>query len=165
VPRVAARASQGKSRTGFFRQTEKYSLDSGRKIPRLTGAEIRLICREIGASSNDPASKMDEILAPLIPLQPHGRRPDAPRNERGEYVSEPQTSHVKSGGNSRTYIIRRLSRDGHHELTGLVRSRKISAREASIRAGWGGSPRTHRQPKPDEPKPIDPETFAKILVG
>jgi hypothetical protein len=47
----------------------------------------------------------------------------------------------------------------------MIRRREISARAAARKAGFGGSPRTHRPPKPAEPKPIDPVTFAKILVG
>jgi hypothetical protein len=56
-----------------------------------------------------------------------------------------------------------LARDGKTVLLGLLRNREISAREAAKKAGYGG--RTHRQPKPKEPEPVDVETFVKSLIG
>jgi hypothetical protein len=70
---------------------------------------------------------------------------------------------VTKRGNSRTYIIERLSRDGHHILTAMVRNRQISAYAAARKAGFGGPPRTHRQPKPS-PKPSI-EDFVRALIG
>jgi hypothetical protein len=98
----------------------------------------------------------------LTPLAPHGRRPDAPRNERGQYVSEPKNAAVKSGGNGRTYIIRRLARDGRTELVAMVRSGRMSAYEAAKRAGYGG---TSHRPKPSEPPQPSIADFVKALIG
>jgi hypothetical protein len=42
----------------------------------------------------------------------------------------------------------------------MIRERKISARAASIRAGWGGKPKKHR---PDYLKP--PKLDVKALIG
>jgi hypothetical protein len=70
---------------------------------------------------------------------------------------------VTQRGNSRTYIIERLSRDGHHTLTAMVREGRMSAYAAARKAGFGGPPRTHRLPT-DPPKPsID--DFVKTLIG
>jgi len=101
----------------------------------------------------------------FTPLAPHGRRRNAPRNERGQYVSEPKITNVKSGGNGRTYIVRRLLRDQKTELIAMVRRREISARAAAQRAGFCLPPKSHRPPKSAEPKPVDVDTFVKSLIG
>ena len=103
----------------------------------------------------------------LTPLTPHGRRLDAPRDERGRYLPQAKTDAVNSGGNGRTYIVRRLMRDGRTELVAMVREGRMSAYAAARKAGWAGRPRTHRQPKPLEPEPPKPsiEDFVKMLIG
>src|SRR5262249_17255015 len=98
------------------------------------------------------------------PLRAHGRSASAPRDTRGRYLSQPKSDRVTSRGNSKTYIIKRLPRGGHHVLNRMIRNREIFAGEGARRAGFGGPPRTHRPPKPSEPV-VDPKTFAKILVG
>jgi hypothetical protein len=89
---------------------------------------------------------MDDEPALLLP---HGRPPDAPRDDRGRWLPEPKSNVVTSRGNSRTYIVRRLARGGHHVLIGMILNREISARAAARRAGFGGPPRSHR-PEPEQ---------------
>jgi hypothetical protein len=47
----------------------------------------------------------------------------------------------------------------------MIRRREISAYKAAKKMGFGRPPRTHRPPNSDKPEPIDPVTFAKMLVG
>jgi len=102
----------------------------------------------------------------LPPLGPHGRRPNAPRDARGKWLSEPKGDRVTSRGNSKTYIVKRLRRGGHDVLIGMIRRREISAYAAARKAGFGGPPRTHRPPKPQEPEPVvDVDTFVKALIA
>jgi hypothetical protein len=110
---------------------------------RQTQTSIKV--RRIRASPTLVFARMTDELTPLAP---HGRRPDAPRDARGKWLSEPKGDRVTSRGHAKTYIVRRLSRDGRHDLTALVRNREISARQASIRAGWGGPPKTQRPEQP-----------------
>jgi hypothetical protein len=99
-------------------------------------------------------------------LGPHGRPANARRKKNGQYASEPAKSNrVTSRGNSKTYTVARLTRDGAHILIGMLRRREISARKAAKKAGWGGPPRTHRAP-PEAPAPLTPTTVnIKALIG
>src|SRR5262245_46267908 len=83
----------------------------------------------------------------------------------GPRVKGQRGNGVTKRGNSRSYIIERLSRDGHHTLTAMVRNREISAYAAARKAGFGGPPRTHRPPKPPEPPKPSIEDFVKMLIG
>src|SRR5215468_12792874 len=97
-----------------------------------------------GASREDILAALEQMFAAFMALRAHGRSASAPRDTRGRYLSQPKSDRVTSRGNSKTYIIKRLARGGHHVLIGMVRNREISAREGARRAGFGGPPRTHR---------------------
>jgi hypothetical protein len=112
--------------------------------------------RGIGVFLELSDAKMDDNGSQLR-LGKHG----GPRikGQRSNDVTLPQR------GNSRTYIVHRLARDGRTDLVAMVRNRQISAYAAARKAGFGGPARTHRQPKPKEPEPVDVETFVKSLIG
>jgi hypothetical protein len=76
---------------------------------------------------------MDDI----VPLGPHGRPSGAKRGAKGRYAQEPVKADRISYGDGRLYILRRLSRDGHHILIALMRNREISGQAAAARAGFG----------------------------
>jgi hypothetical protein len=93
------------------------------------------------------------------PLSPIGRPRNAPRGIDGRYLPEPgKGKQVTTRGNGRLYIIKRLSRDGRHDLVALVRNREISAKNALAQARWGAQ---KQPPKTPAPVKID----VKALVG
>jgi hypothetical protein len=95
----------------------------------------------------------------LPPLKPNGQPPNAPRNARGQYLPGPGITKQKArNGNGRTYIVRRLSRDGRFDLVAMVRERKISAAAAARRGGFG-----YRKPQSKSLKP--PRLDVKALIG
>lgn len=52
---------------------------------------------------------------------------------------------LKERGTSRAYILARLERDGDKELAAMVRAKKLSAKAASIKAGWGEETDIYKQ--------------------
>jgi hypothetical protein len=94
----------------------------------------------------------DHDLTP--PLLPHGRR-DAPRDPNtGRFAKGSAATTRPPIGRGRLYAIKRLSRDGRYDLVAMVRNRQISAHAALDRL----------RSEPSKPV-VDPETFAKMLVG
>jgi hypothetical protein len=65
------------------------------------------------------------------PLHSIGHPRNALRGIDGRFLPQPdKRQNVTLRGNSRTYIIQRLSKDGRFDLVALVRNREISARQA-----------------------------------